>query len=216
MCSNFQAITARQRAWVREQFQCELPMQEWREDIYPGYQAPFIWRDGDQIRCDLAGFGLVPGWAINKPRFFTHTYNARSETVTEKASFKNAWRQSRFGLAIMQSFYEPNYQTGKAVRWRIKRPDDQPLAVASIWERVIDRQTGEIHFTFSMLTVNAIHHPVMKQFHGMEDEKRSIVVLTEADYLPWLHANASVAKEFLRLPSNELLTAEPAPRVKSK
>src|ERR671911_297374 len=60
----------------------------------------------------------------------------------EKPSFRAAWKERRFGLSIMQSFYEPNWESGKAIRWRIKRADLQPIAVASIWERVIDKETG--------------------------------------------------------------------------
>jgi putative SOS response-associated peptidase YedK len=75
----------------------------------------------------------------------------------------------------MQSFYEPNYASGKALGWRIKRQDGSPIAVASIWERYVDHQTGEIVCSFSMITINATRHPVMQQFHGSHDEKRSIV-----------------------------------------
>ena len=82
----------------------------------------------------------------------------------------------------MESFYEPSWETGKAARWRIKRSDGQPIAVASIWERIIDKETGEVIFSFSMLTINATGHEVMKHFHKLDDEKRSIIVLKDADY----------------------------------
>ncbi len=188
MCSNFEPITRNQAAWVKTHFGCELPVADWRPEAYPTYPAPFIYLDEHKPRCELAQFGLVPHWAEDKKKFGLHTYNARSETVAEKPSYRSAWKERRFGLAIMQSFYEPNWETGKAIRWRIKRADDEPVAVASIWERFIDKETGEIIFSFSMLTINADGHSVMKHFHKPVDEKRSIVVLNEADYLPWLHA----------------------------
>ena len=112
----------------------------------------------------------------------------------------------------MESFYEPNWETGKSVRWRIKRSDDEPIAVASIWERFIDKETGEIIFSFSMLTINADGHDIMKHFHKPEDEKRSIVVLNEAQYLPWLNANQSEAKEMLQLSPEGFLVSESAQR----
>ncbi len=143
--------------------------------------------------------GLVPAWAANKPKFGLKTYNARSETVAEKPSYRNAWKRKQFGLALMQGFYEPNYDTGKAVRWRIKRVDGHPLAVASIWERFIDHSTGEIRFSFSMLTINATLHPMMKQFHAPEDEKRSIVALQDGEYQPWLASNHDQALALLKL-----------------
>jgi putative SOS response-associated peptidase YedK len=212
MCSNFQSITSHHADWVRGQFKCDLPDETWREEVYPAYQAPFIWMEGDRPRCELAQFGLVPFWAADKKKFGLRTYNARSETVAEKPSYRNAWKRRQFGLAVMQSFYEPNYATGKAVRWRINRADATPLAVASIWERFVDQTTGELFFSFSLLTVNAEAHPVMQQFHKPEDEKRSVVVLQEANYWSWLQATPAQARDLLALAPDGFLKSEPAPR----
>jgi putative SOS response-associated peptidase YedK len=212
MCSNFQAITQKQADWLLKHFQLELPFENWREEVYPSYVAPFVWLENGQARCDLAEFGLVPAWAASKPKFGLKTYNARTETVAEKPSYRSAWKRQQFGLALMQGFYEPNYDTGKAVRWRIKRADAEPLAVASIWERFVDHNTGEIRFSFSMLTINAESHPVMKHFHGLEDEKRSIVVLQNEQYQPWLKADINQARDFLKLAPDHFLVSEAAPR----
>ncbi len=214
MCSNFEAISPEQASWVQQHFNCELPFSPWREEIYPTYLAPFVWIEEGKARCDLAQFGLVPHWAEDKKKFGLKTYNARSETVAEKPSYRNAWKRRQFGLVIMQSFYEPNYATGKAVRWRIRRTDLAPLAVASIWERFVDTRTGEILFSFSMLTLNATSHPVMQQFHRPEDEKRSIVVLQDRNYSHWLHADMHQAKALLALTPLNFLDSEPAPRLK--
>ena len=212
MCSNFQPIKIHHNDWVKKHFNCDLPNQEWRDETYPSYPAPFIYIDNGWPKCELAQFGLVPHWATDKKKFGLKTYNARSETVQEKPSYRNAWKERRFGLAIMESFYEPNWETGKAVRWRIKRSDSSPIAIASIWERIIDKDTGEIIFSFSMLTINADGHPIMKHFHKPDDEKRSIVVLNDSNYIPWLHANQVEAKTMLNLAPNGFLLSEPAPR----
>ena len=115
-------------------------------------------------------------------------------------------------MVLAESFYEPNWETGKAVRWRIKRADSEPAAIASIWERFIDKETGEIIFSFSMLTINATGHEVMKHFHKPEDEKRSVVVLNDNQYLPWLHSNQDEARSLLNLSPSGFLMSEPAPR----
>ena len=212
MCSNFEPITRNQAAWVKTHFGCDLPVADWRPETYPTYHAPFIYLDEGKPRCELAQFGLVPHWAEDKKKFGLRTYNARSETVQEKPSYRNAWKERRFGLVLVNSFYEPSWETGKAVRWRIKRADNQPSAIASIWERIIDKSTGEILFSFSMLTINATGHEVMKHFHKPEDEKRSIVALNETDYLPWLHASHDQARQLLSLAPNDFLTSEAALR----
>ena len=212
MCSNFQPIKNHHADWVKKHFNCDLPNAEWRSETYPTYPAPFIYLEQGQPKCDLAQFGLVPAWATDKKKFGLRTYNDRTETVHEKPSYRSAWRERRFGLAIMESFYEPNWETGKAVRWKIKRPDAEPIAVASIWERFVDKETGEILFSFSMLTINADGHEVMKQFHKPEDEKRSIVVLNNNQYLPWLNANHDQARSMLKLAPSGFLKSEASPR----
>lgn len=212
MCSNFETIKPSRSAWVKQQFGCELPVADWRAEAYPTYPAPFIYLDEGKPRCELSQFGIVPNWAPDKKKFGLRTYNARSETVQEKPSYRHAWKERQFGLIIMESFYEPNWETGKAVRWRIKRTDNVPIAVASIWERFTDTDTGEIVHSFSMLTVNADGHAVMKHFHKPEDEKRSIVVLQENEYESWLHADHKVARGLLKVASTGFLESEPAPR----
>ena len=211
MCSNYESIKPSNANWVKSNFHTDLPFSGWRAEIYPTYPAPFIYLDNGKPKCELAQFGLVPHWAIDKKKFGLRTYNARSETVHEKPSYRSAWKERRFGLAIMESFYEPNWETGKAIRWRIKRVDGEPVAVASIWERFIDKETGEIIFSFSMLTINAEGHEVMKHFHKPQDEKRSIVVLNNTDYLSWLHADHNEARELLQLAPNGFLNSEAAP-----
>ena len=212
MCSNFQPIKNHHANWVKEQFDCDLPNTPWREEAYPTYPAPFIYLVNGKPKCDLAQFGLVPHWATDRKKYGLRTYNARSETVHEKPSYRTAWRERRFGLVIMESFYEPCWETGKAVRWKIKRTDGEPAAAASIWERFVDTKTGEIVFSFSMLTINADGHPVMKHFHRPEDEKRSIVVLNESEYVPWLNASLPQAIELLQLSPVGFLSSEVAPR----
>ena len=216
MCSNFKPIKHKNQQWVNSHFDCELPDSSWREEAYPTYPAPFIFLDNGKPKCELAQFGLVPSWAADKKKFGLKTYNARSETVHEKPSYRKAWKESRFGIVLVESFYEPNWETGKAIRWRIKRTDDKPLAIASIWERFIDFETGDIIFSFSMLTVNADIDPIMNHFHKPADEKRSVVVITEQDYLPWLEAKISNAPSFLKLAPEGYLISNPSPRLASK
>ena len=113
----------------------------------------------------------------------------------------------------MKGFYEHNWETGKAVRWGIKRADGQPLAAASIWEQIVDKETGEIITSFSMLTINADGHEVMKHFHRPRDEKRSIVVLKNSDYMGWLHADHDEARKLLSLTPSGVLESAPRPKV---
>ena len=48
-----------------------------------------------------------------------------------------------------------------------------------------------------MLTINADHHPLMKEFHKPADEKRMLVILPEPAYDEWLVASPQKSREFL-------------------
>ncbi|PLP98016.1 SOS response-associated peptidase family protein [Cupriavidus pauculus] len=105
------------------------------------------------------------------------------------------------------AFYEPNWETGKAVRWKIGLPGGEPFAIAGLWRAWPD---GAVSFT--MPTLNADSHPLMKRFHKPGDEKRGVVLLPREDWEDWLHCrDPEVARTMLRLLPAEQLVAEPAP-----
>ena len=54
----------------------------------------------------------------------------------------------------------------------------------------------------------------MKHFHKPEDEKRSVVVLKNDQYLPWLSADTNQARDMLKLANEGFLTSEIALREK--
>ena len=197
MCSNFQPIKYDSSSWVKDNFGCNLPSTEWRSEVFPTYSAPFILLDEGKPKCDLAQFGLVPHWAKDNKKFGLKTYNARSETVHEKPSYRLAWRERRFGLVLVNYFYEPCYESGKAIRTPIYRADGEPTAIASIWDRFTDQDTGEVVTSFSMLTINADNHSLMKRFHKPDDEKRSVVVIRNSDFQTWLNASQEQAKALI-------------------
>lgn len=60
-----------------------------------------------------------------------------------------------------------------------------------------------------MLTINADSHPLMRQFHKTDDEKRMVVILNEADYDAWLTAGEVERQNFLAPFPAELLASEP-------
>lgn len=186
---------------------------DYPDEAWPLYAAPILVRDGEATRPlpRRASFGLLPPWARD-PSFARKTYNARAETVAELASYKRPWRLRQFCLVPTTGFYEPCYESGKAVRWLIKRRDDDPFALAGIWEARRD-DAGQVQHSFSMLTINAAEHPIMQRFHGPEDEKRSVVIVAPADYRAWLEAEDEAdARALLQLFDPAAFTTEAAPR----
>lgn len=182
---------------------------QYKPEVYPGQVAPIL-TSGDPNRIHLACFGLVPHWA--QPKLARMTYNARSETVASKPSFRSAWRNEQLAAIPVQCFYEPNYETGKAVRHAIKRKDGQPFWLAGLWERRMD-DPGPTRMSFTLLTVAATGHPIMGRMHGPEDEKRSVVVLGEDERNDWLTSSRAGDREpHIALFDEGHFEAEPAPR----
>jgi putative SOS response-associated peptidase YedK len=82
--------------------------------------------------------------------------NPRSETLGEKRSFSAAWKRLQLCLIPCETFFEPCYETGKAVRWRIRLGDDKPTAIAGLW-LAWEASNGAPTLSFTMLTVNAMN-----------------------------------------------------------
>jgi putative SOS response-associated peptidase YedK len=67
--------------------------------------------------------------------------------------------------------------------------------------------------SFSMLTVNAEEHPVMRQFHKPGDEKRTPVIIAPHLHGAWLSADLNEAAELMTWAHMPELVAMPAPWV---
>jgi putative SOS response-associated peptidase YedK len=211
MCANY-IPTPNSR--LSEYFEALPPDNEIKAEVYPADLAPIIRPDPDAknvLECVPACFGLVPVWADMK--LAKHTYNARSETVSNKPSFRHAYQKRQFAIIPADAIYEPSYETGKAVRWKISHANGHPLGIAGIWEY---KSNGPHHhplISFSMLTINADNHPLMRRFHKPGDEKRMVVILEPDEYASWLHAPIEQFSSFLREFPSEKLVAEPAPKL---
>ena len=71
------------------------------------------------------------------------------------------------------------------------------------------RNSSLVHLmrSMSMLTVNADQHPLMKNFHRPEDEKRMVVILDEGEFEAWLHPGLKAPERMLRCMDAEMLMA---------
>ena len=209
MCTNF--TPTRKADWVKQSLGVDLPSAEYPAETYPGYAVPIVVRgqESGRVACGLARFGLIPAWAKDN-KIGRHTYNARSETARTKPSYRTAWQRRQYGIVLLDDFFEPNYETGRAVKWRIKLASAEPMGIACLWDRWNDPATGERVVSFSMLTTNADQHPVMRQFHPAADEKRTPVVLAEQQFVGWLSATPEQAAGFMNWSKMPELVAAPA------
>jgi putative SOS response-associated peptidase YedK len=212
MCSHYESVKNHQI--LKSHFKIENIPEGGKDDIWPGYLGAFIRKPAsDPVNAQafsqnellLGSFGLIPHWATDT-KISRSTYNARSETVADKPSFRDAWRTTRHCIIPAEAIYEPDWRSGKAVPARISCVDNKPLGIAGLWS-AWQSPKGEIIHSFTMLTINADAHPLMRQFHKPTDEKRMVVILHDDQHDDWLNASMSESIEFLReYPADLLLS----------
>ncbi|NDB11316.1 MAG: SOS response-associated peptidase, partial [Betaproteobacteria bacterium] len=113
MCSHYEAVRDRQR--LKTRFQLVDVPEGGRWDLWPGYLGPFVRRHefanaGDEAVPEregvLGSFGLIPHWAKDT-KIARQTYNARTETVASKPSFRDAWKEAQHCIIPADAIYEP-------------------------------------------------------------------------------------------------------------
>jgi len=211
MCINYCAPTKED---ITKTFKAQLAAEaSWPDEVWKDYAAPIIRAGVNAEREAVVGtYGMVPRKHIPEGVKVFDTMNARVETVGEKRSYSKAWRTGQTCLVPLQCFFEPNYETGKHVRWRIEMADHAPFAVAGLW-REWEEHDGSISLSFTQLTINADHHPFMKRFHKPDDEKRALVILRPDEYDAWLTCrDPEIARSFMTLYPSELMNGLAAPK----
>lgn len=215
MCSNFDPVSKPER--MRLYFGVDGTASV-KPQVWPLYEAPFIRKHpnadvGDEavpLREALSGqFGLLPHWA-GEIAFGRRTYNARSETVSQKPSFRDAWNRAQHCIVPVEAIYEPDWNSGTSVPTRIQRRDGKPMGIAGLWSSN-SKAAGHEVLSFTMLTVNADDRALMRTFHKPEDEKRMVVILREDQYDAWLSCDANATVAFMKQFPADQLVATPDP-----
>ncbi|AFZ13754.1 protein of unknown function DUF159 [Crinalium epipsammum PCC 9333] len=157
--------------------------------------------DDTERQLQMLHWGLIPRWAKDV-KMGAKLINARAETLTEKPSFRTAFKKRRC-LIIADGFYEWQQQDGKKQPFYFKLQDEQPFAFAGLWEHWESER--EVIESCTILTTEA--NQIMQPIHG-----RMPVILSSKDYDLWL--DPSVQKSDLLQPlllpySAEEMTAYP-------
>lgn len=177
--------------------------------VAPRKPGPFIRRATDDAGYSrelvVGRWGLIP-WFSKTADIKFATNNARSEELSEKASFKLPWARGQRCIIPADWFDEPNWESGKNVWWRFRRADQEPWGLAGLWNVWTDKATGEIHESYTMLTLNADAHPLMQRMHKPdpklgpdEQDKRSVIAIEQGDVDQWLAGTVQEAQALLRL-----------------
>jgi putative SOS response-associated peptidase YedK len=147
-------------------------------------------------------WGLIPAWAADRKKaeqVRKGTYNARAESLHEKPSFREPFRNGRC-LVIARGFFEWQLVNGKKIPWYISLKSKQPFAFAGLYDSWKDPHEEQIRHTFSIITTTA--NPLMEKIHNTK--KRMPVILSESTEDQWISGDMSLHKaNQLLLPFDE-------------
>ena len=133
MCGRF--IQAASGEVLARQFGLALPVDySPRYNVAPSQRVLGIRAAADGAR-ELAWlrWGLIPAWSP-EPRLKYSTINARAETVADKPTYRQAFRQRRC-LIPVDGFYEWQKTEGRKQPHCIGLADGAPFVFAGLWER---------------------------------------------------------------------------------
>lgn len=181
MCGRYNLIATGQQ--LMDYFRLpSLPAHKPDYNIPPGQKILAIVQleDGTNTAVNLH-WGLIPSWSKNRA-ISSHLINARAETLTEKPSFKNAYRHRRY-LIPATGFFEWQ-STGRTIPgdnrkqpYHIHRQDNGLFAFAGIWEHwEQDQET-----VYSCAIVTTVANDKIAPIH-----ERMPVIIAADDYHRWL------------------------------
>lgn len=173
MCGRYTAHF--DKAAFAKTFNVQPPLFE-SYNLAPTQIAPILWeRDG--VREVLAArWGLIPPWVKDPAAFKANLFNARSETILEKASFKRPFKHQRC-IVPASGFYEWKRLGSQKQPYYIHPTDGEPLALAGLWERWGKGEESFASFTILTTAANALMRPL---------HERMPVILAPETFSEWL------------------------------
>jgi len=131
-------------------------------------------------------WGLIPHWAKDDS-IKKYTLNARIETLSEKPSFRSAINNRC--LILADGYYEWQWMDPKGKKkqpYLITLPNNEAFAFAGLWSEWIDKTSGEIIKSYTIVTTEA--NEQMSEIHN--SKKRMPVVLSKDAEHDWLNQMA--------------------------
>lgn len=166
-------------------------------------KLPVITNDQPQY-IQLFTWGLIPFWVKDTKtaeEVRLKTMNARSETIFEKPSFRQA-AEHRHCLVLADGFFEWQEYEGKNYPYYIRLKTHEPFAMAGLWETWKNPRNAEVLQTYSVITCKA--NPLMERIHNKK--KRMPVILPKNQEREWIDPSLSKkAAEALLVPYNDEL-----------
>ncbi|KAI6655540.1 Embryonic stem cell-specific 5-hydroxymethylcytosine-binding protein [Oopsacas minuta] len=144
-------------------------------NVCPRDNLPVLLSSDHPHACDGEGpedrilqmmqWGLVPSWHKGAAKDFAYLLNnCRSESLFDKASFRNAFTRGHRCVVPVDGFYEWKLIAGKKYPQYIQSVDnDSMLMLAGIFD--IHRQTPDSNPLYTVTLITTEAHPVFSEVH---------------------------------------------------
>lgn len=149
-----------------------------RYNIAPTQTIPAVLETGEGRIISGLKWGLIPHWSKDDT-FAAKLINARAESIAEKPSFRDAFRNRRC-IIPASGFYEWDKKSSGAKQpFYFYLKDKEVFGFAGLWEEWLDKASGELVETCTIITTEA--NRVLEPVHD-----RMPVILKSKDYEQWL------------------------------
>jgi len=171
---------------VKKTFQVKIGedfQRRYHVGAFDNVKLPII-TNQDPRQVQLFKWGLIPFWVKDEKtasEFKDRTVNARSETIFDKPAFRSSAGKQHC-LVIADGFFEWRYYNGKNYPYYIKLKDREVFSIAGLWDRWINKNSGEEIYSFTIITTDA--NPLMAMIHNKK--KRMPAILDKKDEEKWI------------------------------
>jgi putative SOS response-associated peptidase YedK len=148
---------------------------------------------GDPSNFKLFKWGLIPFYVAEREKAMmlrTQTLNCISEEMYEKPSFRDAAKNAQRCLIPVTGFFEWRWldeQGTVKIPYYITFRDHQLRSMAGLYSRWKDKESGEYHYTYTVLTCEA--NSILEYVHN--SKKRMPVFIAKEDEQTWLNKELS-------------------------
>ena len=151
MCGRYSISKEKNEIKVRFSASIEADGETQRYNVAPTQPAAVI-ASSEPSAIKLFRWGLIPGNAPDMAAIGARYINARAETLHEKYPFAKLLASNRC-IVPADGFYEWQKKGNTKIPHRFTMKNDSLFAFAGLWDAFVDRSTGEIIYSFTIITV---------------------------------------------------------------
>lgn len=150
-------------------------------------------------------WGLIPFWVKDEKQadeIKRITLNARADTIFQKPSFREPIMKKRC-IVPSTGYFEWRHEDGKKIPYYIYVKDEPIFSMAGIYDSWLDKATGEVVNSFSIITTDA--NPLTDYIHNTKH--RMPAILSQEDEEKWLDPSlgkSEIEQLLLPFPAEEM------------